>query len=329
MTILALMREVAFIKQNKEKWLEFERVISNKEKKNPDELADLHIKIMNDLAYAQSFYPKSKVVPYLNKLAKVSYSKVYHTKRVDKNPFTSFFFEQVPLLCYQYRKYIYLAFIVFFVFFFVGLISTFNDESFARKVLGNAYVDVTLENIESGDTLAIYKGGTNWGSFIGIFSNNIWVGIRMFLSGLLIGIGTGLYIMYNGIMVAVFQAFFYQQNTLWDSVKGIWIHGTYEIFSMIIESAAGYIIGASILFPGSLKRLESFKIGIRHAFYIFLSTIPFTFVAGFLEGYVTRYYNTMPTFVCYLIILFCLVTISYYYLILPFKVAKKQQLATA
>ena len=28
------MREVAFIKQNKEKWLEFERVISNKEKKN-------------------------------------------------------------------------------------------------------------------------------------------------------------------------------------------------------------------------------------------------------------------------------------------------------
>ena len=42
------MREVAFIKQNKEKWLEFESIISNKEKKNPDELADLHIKIMND-----------------------------------------------------------------------------------------------------------------------------------------------------------------------------------------------------------------------------------------------------------------------------------------
>ncbi|MEQ6124138.1 stage II sporulation protein M [Pseudotenacibaculum sp. MALMAid0570] len=317
------MREVAFIKQNKEKWLEFERVISNKEKKNPDELADLHIKIMNDLAYAQSFYPKSKVVPYLNKLAKTSYSKVYHTKRVDKNPILYFFFDEVPLLCYRYRKYIYTAFAVFFVFFFVGLLSTFNDESFARQILGDSYVNKTLENIESGDTLAVYKGGSNWGSFIGIFNNNLWVGLKMFLSGLFIGIGTGVYIVYNSIMVAVFQAFFYQQNTLWDSVKGIWIHGTYEIFSMIIESAAGYIIGASILFPGTLKRFESFKTGLRNAFFIFLSTIPFTFIAGFLEGYVTRYSNTMPTIFCYLIILFCLVTISYYYFVLPFQVAKK------
>ena len=318
------MREVAFIKQNKEKWLEFERVISNKEKKNPDELADLHIKIMNDLAYAQSFYPKSKVVPYLNKLAKVSYSKVYHTKRVEKNPFLSFFFEKVPLLCYYNRKYIYLAFIVFFIFFFVGLISTFNDENFARQVLGDGYVDQTLENIESGDTLAIYGTSSNWGSFIGIFANNLWVGIRMFLSGLFLGVGTGVYIVYNSMMVAVFQAFFYQQNTLWDSVKGIWIHGTYEIFGMIIESAAGYLIGGSILFPGSLKRMESFQKGLRDAFFIFLSTIPFTLIAGFLEGYVTRYYNDMHAIFCYLIILFCLVTISYYYLILPFKVAKKQ-----
>ena len=318
------MREVAFIKQNKEKWLEFERVISNKEKKNPDELADLHIKIMNDLAYAQSFYPKSKVVPYLNKLAKVSYSKVYHTKRVEKNPFLSFFFEKVPLLCYYNRKYIYLAFIVFFIFFFVGLISTFNDENFARQVLGDGYVDQTLENIESGDTLAIYGTSSNWGSFIGIFANNLWVGIRMFLSGLFLGVGTGVYIVYNSMMVAVFQAFFYQQNTLWDSVKGIWIHGTYEIFGMIIESAAGYLIGGSILFPGSLKRMESFQKGLHDAFFIFLSTIPFTLIAGFLEGYVTRYYNDMHAIFCYLIILFCLVTISYYYLILPFKVAKKQ-----
>lgn len=320
------MREVAFIKQNKEKWLEFEKVISNNQKKNPDDLAELHIKIMNDLAYAQSFYPKSKVVPYLNKLAKISYSKVYHTKRVDKNPFLFFFFDEVPLLCYRYRKFFYLAFAIFFVFFFIGLLSTFNDETFARRILGEDYINMTLENIESGDTLAVYKGGSNWGSFIGIFSNNLWVGVRMFLSGILLGIGTGVYIVYNAIMVAVFQAFFYQHNSLWDSVKGIWIHGTYEIFAMIIESALGYIIGASILFPGTLKRFESFKTGLRNTFFIFLSTIPFTLIAGFLEGYVTRYYNTMPTFLCYAIILFCLVTITYYYLILPFKVAKRHQL---
>lgn len=320
------MREVAFIKQNKEKWLEFEEVISNNAKKSPDEIADLHIKIMNDLAYAQTFYPKSKVVLYLNKLAKTSYAKVYHTKRVEKNAFLYFFFDTVPLIAYKYRKYIYLSFAFFFICFFIGLLSTLNDEMFARQILGNNYIDKTLENIESGDALAIYKGGSTWGSFIGIFDNNMRVGLNMFLSGLFAGIGTGFYIVYNGIMVAVFQAFFYQHNTFFDSIKGIWIHGTYEIFAMIIEAAAGYIIGASMLFPGSLKRMESFKKGLRSAFMLFLSTIPFTLVAAFLEGYVTRHYNSMPTIVCFLIIGICLFTISYYYLVFPFKVAQKHQL---
>jgi uncharacterized membrane protein SpoIIM required for sporulation len=320
------MREVAFIKQNKEKWLEFEQLISNKEKKSPDKIANLHIKIMNDLVYAQTYYPKSKVTLYLNKLAKTSFDKVYDSKRSSENPFIAFFFDKVPLLCFTYRKYIYISFIFFFICFFIGLLSTFNDESFARQILGNSYVDQTLENIESGDAMAIYKSGSNWGTFIGIYDNNQRVGLNMFLSGLFLGIGTGFYIVYNAIMVAVFQAFFYQQNSLFDSLKGIWIHGTYEIFGMIIEAAAGYIIGASILFPGTLKRFDSFKIGVRDAFYIFISTIPFTLLAAFLEGYITRYSNQMPTIFCFAIIFFSLFTISYYYLILPFKVAKKHNL---
>ena len=317
------MREVAFIKQNKEKWLEFELGFSKKEKKSPDDIANLHIKIMNDLVYAQTYYPKSKVTTYLNKLAKKSFDKVYDSKRRDKNAILYFFLEKVPLLSYQYRKYFYISFIFFFICFFIGLLSTFNDESFARQVLGNTYVDQTLENIESGDAMAIYKSGSNWGTFIGIYDNNQRVGLNMFLSGLFIGIGTGFYVVSNAIMVAVFQAFFYQNNSLLDSLKGIWIHGTYEIFGMIIEAAAGYIIGASILFPGTLKRFESFKLGIRDAFYIFISTIPFTIIAAFLEGYVTRYSNVMPTILCFAIILFSFITISYYYLVLPFVVAKK------
>ncbi|MFT6699856.1 MAG: putative membrane protein SpoIIM required for sporulation [Porticoccaceae bacterium] len=317
------MREVAFIKQNKEKWLEFELGFSNKDKKSPDDIANLHIKIMNDLVYAQTYYPKSKVTTYLNKLAKKSFDKVYDSKRRDKNAILYFFLEKVPLLSYQYRKYFYISFIFFFICFFIGLLSTFNDESFARQVLGNTYVDQTLENIESGDAMAIYKSGSNWGTFIGIYDNNQRVGLNMFLSGLFIGIGTGFYVVSNAIMVAVFQAFFYQNNSLFDSLKGIWIHGTYEIFGMIIEAAAGYIIGASILFPGTLKRFESFKLGIRDAFYIFISTIPFTIIAAFLEGYVTRYSNVMPTILCFAIILFSFITISYYYLVLPFVVAKK------
>ena len=95
------MREVAFIKQNKEKWLEFEQAIFGKTKKNPDELAHLYIHLVNDLAYAQTYYSKSKTVVYLNYLASQTYQKIYKTKREDSNRFLYFFKTEVPLLVYE------------------------------------------------------------------------------------------------------------------------------------------------------------------------------------------------------------------------------------
>ena len=83
--ILASMREVAFIKQNKQKWLDFEEAIFGKSKKNPDEMASLYIHLVNDLSYAQTYYPKSKTVVYLNYLASQIYQKIYKTKREEKD----------------------------------------------------------------------------------------------------------------------------------------------------------------------------------------------------------------------------------------------------
>ena len=84
------MREVAFIKQNKEKWLDFEKAIFGKTLKNPDELASLYIHLVNALSYAQTYYPKSKTILYLNNLAAKAFQKIYKTKREDTNRFVHF-----------------------------------------------------------------------------------------------------------------------------------------------------------------------------------------------------------------------------------------------
>ena len=60
------MREVAFIKQNKAKWLEIEHVVNGKMKKNPDDLSSLYINLINDLSFSQTYYPKSKTTVYQN-----------------------------------------------------------------------------------------------------------------------------------------------------------------------------------------------------------------------------------------------------------------------
>ncbi|OIQ29708.1 MAG: hypothetical protein BM564_05745 [Bacteroidetes bacterium MedPE-SWsnd-G2] len=317
------MREVAFIKQNKEKWLNFEKAIFGPSLKNPDELASLYIHLVNDLSYAQTYYPKSKTILYLNNLAARAFQKIYKTKRDDTNKFLHFWKTEVPLLMHHYRRYVLYAFLIFGTFVAIGALSAAFDDTFVRLILGDHYVNLTLENIKDGDPVAIYKSGSNWGSFVGITMNNLFVGIKSFIYGLFGGIGTGIYMLHNGIMLGAFQYFFYEQGVFWESVRGIWIHGSMEIFAIIIEAAAGLILGASILFPKTYSRKTSFKLGLKDGMKILISTFPFTIAAGFLEGFVTRYSNTMPNILSVGIILITLGIISFYYIIYPRYVHKK------
>ncbi|MCG7281051.1 stage II sporulation protein M [Chryseobacterium taklimakanense] len=317
------MREVAFIKQNKEKWLGIEQVIIGKIKKNPDDLSSLYINLVNDLSFAQTYYPKSKTTVYLNHLSSLIFQKIYKTKRVEENRLKYFFLKEVPLLMYQYRRYLFYAFGFFFIFTLIGLISTIYDKEFVKLILGEEYVNMTIENIKKGNPVGVYQQGSNWGGSAYIIMNNIVVGAKLYIYGIFGGVGTLFALLQNSIMLGAFQYFFHEYGALKDSARGIWLHGTFEIFSMVVEAAAGLILGASILFPKTYSRLNSFKLGFKDSFKIFLSTVPFTIVAGLIEGYVTRYALKMPMIINLIIIFGCLAIITFYYFIYPHIVAKK------
>lgn len=317
------MREIAFIKQNKAKWLEFEQSLTERKHRNPDELADSYIRLLNDLSYAQTYYPKSKTTVYLNFLVSQIYRKIYKTKRVENNRLVFFFKTEVPLIVYQNRGKVLFAFILFFFFALLGALSARYDETFVRLILGDNYVNMTLENIKNGDPMAVYKSGGPVDSFAGITMNNIWVAARAYIYGISAGIMTFYIALQNGIMLGSFQYFFYEQGVLAESLKGIWLHGAMEIFSIIISTAAGFMIAASVLFPATYSRLYAFKTGVRDSLKVFISVVPFFVIAGFIEGFITRYSNTMPLWLNILIIAFTLAVISFYYLIYPQIIHKK------
>jgi hypothetical protein len=212
------MREVAFIKRNKDKWLAFEQAITGQSKMNPDDLAGLYIQLVNDLSFAQTYYPKSKTVIYLNHLAATAFRQIYKTKREESNVFVRFFKIDVPTIIREHKKYLIYAFVLFFISVSIGVISAVYDDSFVRLILGDNYVEMTMTNIQSGDAVAVYKSGSNWGSFIGITMNNLTVGLKCFIYGVSGGFGTVYIMLQNGIMIGAFQSFFYQQGAFWESV---------------------------------------------------------------------------------------------------------------
>lgn len=317
------MKEVAFIKQNKEKWLEFEQSLRSPSAQNPDEMADRYVQLLNDLSYSQTFYPKSKTTVYLNFLVSQIYRKIYKTKRIERNRLAYFFGTDVPALMFRHRKIVWLSFFVFAFFMVLGAVSAKYDDSFVRLILGDSYVNMTLANIENGDPMAVYKSGGMLGSFIGITVNNISVAFRAFIFGLTGGLFTFYIALQNGIMVGAFQYFFYEHGVLEASLRGIWLHGAMEIFSIVIATAAGFVLAASILFPQTYSRLDSFKAGFADSLKIIGSTVPFFIAAGFIEGFITRYSNTIPLWLNTFIIVSSLLAISFYYLVYPFIVMRK------
>lgn len=317
------MREAFFIEKNKDKWLKIEHNLKNKTLVTPDKLASNYIELTNDLAYAQTFFPSSKTKDYLNELAIFAHQSIYRDQKTSNNQFICFFKYTVPETVYENRKYLFYSFLIFALATAIGLISAHFDTKFVRLILGDNYVNTSIENIKNGDPAAIYGFGNAFGSAIGITINNIRVAFLAFALGIFFSVGSGYILFSNGIMLGAFHYMFYKYNVLGTAMSAIWIHGTFEIAVIIIAGGCGIMVGNSFLFPKTFTRLESFKRQIKKAGIILVSTIPFFIVAGTLEGFMTRHY-AYSIFLSLSIIFVSLITLIFYYIIYPIQLAKKR-----
>ncbi|MGM0477992.1 MAG: stage II sporulation protein M [Bacteroidota bacterium] len=316
------MKETRFISENKNKWAKFERSRQSSET-DPDETRKLYTEINNDLSYAQTFYKKRTVRAYLNYLAQEAHRRLYKQK---KEPFSSVWSAwtiEIPLAIYRARKNLLFALVLFIVYATIGAFSTHQDVNFARSILGSNYINITEENIASGDPLGIYGTGGQSSMFIQITLNNIKVALMCFFGGILFSLGTHVILFNNAVMVGVFQYFFKLKGLLLTSFLTIWIHGAFEISAIVIASGAGFTLGHGLLFPGSYTRLQALQMSGMRGIRIMLSLIPIFTLAGFLESFVTRNYQVLPEWSKWLIVLFSFGIVLFYYVVYPMLVARK------
>ena len=315
------MRETSFIKQNKAKWQEFEQVLEGQHK-DPNKLSDLFIQITDDLSYSRTFYPNRSVRVYLNSLAQRIFFSIYKNRRSKMGRLLSFWTDELPQLIYEARREFLFSFLLFIGSCLVGALSTAYDPDFANVILGEEYVRQTLDNIADGDPLRIYKDKGKFGMFLGITVNNLWVAFLTFVMGVIYGLGSIIILVQNGIMVGTFQYFFIEKGLFWESFLTIWIHGTLEISAIIIAGAAGLTMGKGLAFPGTYTRLQSFQRSARRGVKIMIGIVPIIILAGFFEGFLTRY-NETPGILRGLFILLCLAFVLGYYVWYPRKKARE------
>lgn len=311
------MKEVTFIRQNIEKWRDVELMVENSVETAPDVQADAYIDLTSDLAYAQTHFPQSRITLYLNNLASALHNQIYRNKRESISRLVTFWTQEIPQTIWEARHALMASFFIFVISVTIGLVSQLGDDSFARLILGDQYVDMTLDNIAKGEPMAVYDSGAETEMFLGITWNNVKVSFMVFVMGVFTSLGTGFLLFQNGVMVGSFQTFFFQQGLGFESMLAMWLHGTLEIWAIIVSGAAGITLGNGWLMPGTYGRLTSFMMAARRGLKIIVGTVPVFVMAGFIEGFATRH-TEWPTWLRLTIIGASALFIGYYYLYLPY-----------
>lgn len=291
----------------------------------PDEIANQFIEITNDLAYAKTFYPNSKTTAYLNGLAAKLHQSVYKNKKEKSNRFIHFWKTELPLVFLTHKKQILYAFAFFIVSCAIGALSAKYDDTFVRLIMGDAYVNMTNENISKGDPFGVYKQKNEFLMFIQIGANNIYVALYTFVLGIIFSFGSIVALFRNGIMLGSFQYFFFSKGLGLQSVLVIWIHGTLEISAIVLAGAAGLVLGNSFLFPKTYTRKQSVLRGAKEGLKMVLGLIPIFIIAAFFESFVTRH-TEMPMFASLFILISSAAFIIWYVFIYPARIQQKQLL---
>ena len=312
------MREGLFIKKNKERWekVQYETPVT------ADEMAKDFTLLVDDLAYSKTFYPHSKVTRYINSLASRIYLQIYRNRKEESNRLVKFWKLDVPVAVKKHHKIILVGLIIFFLFFSVGFFSSSSDPAFIREVLGGSYVEMTERNIQQGNPFGVYQNENSFVMWIRIMVNNILVSFIYFFRGILLGIPSLVALGQESIRLGAFEQMFSSKGLGGQAVVTVLIHGMLELTAIIIACAAGVVMGKSYLFPGTKRRIDSFREGTKDGIKMVIGLIPVFMVAAFFEGFITRYYK-MPILLSSCILLTTGSFIVWYFIIYPIRLHRR------
>lgn len=125
-----------------------------------------------------------------------------------------------------------------------------------------------------------------------LFSNNAQVAIMAFALGFAFGVPTLMLLVQNmGILGAMLWLFHGQGLTI-DFIGWLSVHGTTELFAILLAGGAGLHIGRSMAFPGERSVMQAAAEAGQRASQVMAGVVLMMVVAAILEGFARQLVDT-------------------------------------
>lgn len=276
-------------------WERLEGLLTRIEKRSVRVLSDddllalplLYRAALSSLSVARETSLDRALVAYLEQLCARAYFQVYGVSDPAWRDLAGFFARGWPsAVASLWRETLVMAFLTL-----VGTIASYalvrSDPSWFFGIIpeglaGGRDPSASAEMLR--DTLYSTKqdGLGVFASFL--FGHNAQIAIFAFALGFAFVVPTALLVVYNGLTLGAMIAVFADKGLGPNFLAWLAIHGTTEMFAIMIAGAAGMRIGTAIAFPGQQERMAAVVAAGRTAAIAIAGVVLMLAIAAILEG---------------------------------------------
>jgi uncharacterized membrane protein SpoIIM required for sporulation len=245
------------------------------------EMALLYRQVAADLSVLRQDATSRTYAEHVNHLLARAHHIIYSGRKTSVATLFRFLRDEYPAIFQRNLRYVVASLLISVAWGVLGAVLTSARPEFMRHFVGPQMI-ATMERHEMW-TKSIVTVAPMASS--AIMTNNLTVSFVTFASGIAFGLGTFFYLYVNGMMLGVIGAACHQYGmslALWSFVAP---HGSLELPAILIAGGAGFRLGHSMLFPGSLRWRDSVAAGGIEATRLVSGVIPMLMIAGTLEGF--------------------------------------------
>ena len=277
-------------------WLEFQALLDRAERRSPRALSEeellllptLYRSTLSSLSVARAISLDAGLIDYLEALALRGYLFIYGVKDGIGKRAGRFFLSDWPRAVLDLWRETWVSFALLAIgavagYRLVAADPAWFDAMIPRELAGGRGPGASAEALRA----VLYDGGG--GQFLSsfaiqLFVHNAQISMLAFALGFALGVPTSLLVLMNGCQLGAFFQVYAAKGLGFELGGWLSIHGTTELFAIVISGAAGLRIGTRVAFPGRQTRLAAAAQAGRVSATAMIGVVVMLFVAGLLEG---------------------------------------------
>ncbi|KTB82386.1 hypothetical protein AO070_10270 [Pseudomonas syringae pv. syringae PD2766] len=288
------MKQSQFETRHEQEWQRFGQRLDALERGKADAAASEtfpgdYRRICQHLALAQERGYSSHLIDPLHQLAMRGHQQLYRHRSASGARLLGFILAGFPRLVRAEWRFVLVASLLFFVSLIgMGLLVYGFPELIYSVVSPEQLSEMQSMYDPSASRIgqaAERASDADWMMFGYYIMNNIGIAFQTYASGLLFGLGSLFFLLFNGLMIGAVAGHLtdigYGQ-TFWSFVIG---HGAFELTAIALAGAAGLKLGWALLAPGRLTRGAALRVAAKTSVQLIGGVILFLLIAAFIEAY--------------------------------------------